>query len=271
MNREILRDQLGLDDSATDAEILAAARAAKSRAKRLASKLELLSRVAGCKVLMLAIAMRSARILCLAAGAVLLATCIPVQLGPPEESVAAIAHMTDSDLKNFAQHLLNAESPSAIALDACLLDVARRAEERDIGAWLLWVEQQLRCQSERPTARRRNLELMTVFCRLRREAGPLQVLVENIDPVRAVFPQLPVLQVRLRNGSDQPFVFTEGGEYRSGRLSRWRMEVRDAEGRALGVRKWSYIMGGGEHEAGVAARRDVGNARTRESRAIQAG
>ncbi|MBL8731113.1 MAG: hypothetical protein JNN13_01950, partial [Planctomycetes bacterium] len=36
MNRETLRDQLGLEPTATDPEILAAAKAAKARSKRLA-------------------------------------------------------------------------------------------------------------------------------------------------------------------------------------------------------------------------------------------
>lgn len=56
-----------------------------------------------------------------------------------------------------------------------------------------------------------------------------------------------ILQARLTNsdGAREPVRITHGGGYRSGRLERWRVDVRTAEGDLLPPVKWEYAMGGG--------------------------
>jgi hypothetical protein len=65
---------------------------------------------------------------------------------------------------------------------------------------------------------------------------------------------LPELSVELFNQdpSFQEIVFTQGGNYRTGRLERWRVECVDAEGTKVKVRtEWDSMMGGGIFTYGV--------------------
>src|SRR5262249_30224579 len=48
----------------------------------------------------------------------------------------------------------------------------------------------------------------------------------------------------------QPFHFSFGGDYRSGRFARCAFEVRDAKGILLAPRRWESMMGGGMFQMG---------------------
>ena len=100
-----------------------------------------------------------------------------------------------------------------------------------------------------------NLELLTALRRVERQPDPLRIVVELADDEAESTPlSLPRLQVTIRNVDveKRDAGFTFGGNYRSGRQARWRVWLRDAEGRAVSRRvQRGIITGGGLSQSGV--------------------
>lgn len=84
----------------------------------------------------------------------------------------------------------------------------------------------------------RNLETLTVLRRTQRKDDPVAVVVKGPAEVEAIFPHVPDIGVALVNNLDEKtdLGFRKGGDYRSGRLERWRLAVRDAKGNHVPVR-----------------------------------
>ena len=85
-----------------------------------------------------------------------------------------------------------------------------------------------------------NLEILTTLRRMQGKLDPLHVVVDREvnEPLACDFPSLPALNVALVNQDAEktPVRFINGGDYRSGRPARWRVEVRNAAGKEMPVR-----------------------------------
>lgn len=92
------------------------------------------------------------------------------------------------------------------------------------------------------------MHLLTTLRRLQGRADPLTVEATLLSEGPYAFPELPIVGVRLlhTDGETERFPFQIGGDYRSGRLARWNLELHDAEGKThQGVDDWSAMTGGG--------------------------
>ena len=103
-----------------------------------------------------------------------------------------------------------------------------------------------------PNAERANhpsVEWLTTVRRLEGKPDPLQVLVIGKRKIRCSLGSFPRLFVALTNlDADQTEVqFTAGGDYRSGRQARWRLEITNSEGKVPPERGYheAVILGGG--------------------------
>jgi len=93
----------------------------------------------------------------------------------------------------------------------------------------------------------RYVALLTALRRLQNKPDPLTVLVAGKATVNCKKGALPVVQVLLTNldVDREPVTIQSGGNYRSGRLARWRFVVRDASDHELPQNMSLGLMGGG--------------------------
>jgi hypothetical protein len=111
------------------------------------------------------------------------------------------------------------------------------------------------------------LETLTALRRLEGKPDPLQIEVAWPAKLESVFPALPErVEASLVNLDSDPFPIQQGGDYRSGRQARWRIEARDAAGKLLPEREVLGFDGGGLYRVAEVApgekwktRLDVGN------------
>ncbi len=91
------------------------------------------------------------------------------------------------------------------------------------------------------------LEMLTVLRRLQGNVDPLAVEVDVGQRLIIRNGQLPRIPVALRNVDvgKEAVGFTAGGNYRSGRQARWRVELRNEAGEALPMLEYGFGMGGG--------------------------
>lgn len=106
--------------------------------------------------------------------------------------------------------------------------------------------------------RLRSTPTLETLCALRRVQGkgdPLKIEVAGPAKIQSVFPALPEVQVALVNGDpgNETIEFTEGGNYRSGRQARWRVEARNAAGNLFPERAQLDGTGGGLFNEGELA------------------
>jgi tetratricopeptide (TPR) repeat protein len=101
-----------------------------------------------------------------------------------------------------------------------------------------------------------NLELLTALRRVQGQPDPLRILVNAPARLECEFPDLPFLQVCLKNldAERRDIDYTAGSDYRSGRQTRWRFAVRDEQGNLLPGRgplvgEDGFLEGGGALEA----------------------
>ena len=82
-----------------------------------------------------------------------------------------------------------------------------------------------------------NVELLTALRRIQKKADPLKIVVSLPDDLTANITPLPIFDVALVSADVErtPLWIIQGGDYRSGRESRWRFEVKDAEGITLAL------------------------------------
>jgi hypothetical protein len=93
-----------------------------------------------------------------------------------------------------------------------------------------------------------NLELLTALRRVQKKPDAVIVEVLVAKDLEGTTRNLPRLQVALKNVDEEKMSVTIafGGDYRTGRLARWRFEVHDSKGKLLPEREWEEgIMGGG--------------------------
>ena len=91
---------------------------------------------------------------------------------------------------------------------------------------------------------------MTAIRRIQKKPDPLKVLVVGRNEVSCKFGSFPTFQVVLVNldVDHQPVTIRVGGDYRSGRQTRWRFVVRDASGRELPEKPNTGMGGGFSHD-----------------------
>ncbi|HQR08362.1 MAG TPA: TIGR03067 domain-containing protein [Gemmatales bacterium] len=96
-----------------------------------------------------------------------------------------------------------------------------------------------------------NLPMLTALRRIQKKPDPMEIQVKQLGTVSTTR-ELPCFSVVLKNvdGEKQPFHFSFGGSYRSGRFARCTFEVSDAKGTKLPPRHWESMMGGGMFEMG---------------------
>ena len=84
-----------------------------------------------------------------------------------------------------------------------------------------------------------NLEMLTEHRRIQKKPDPLKIVVSSPDDLTANITPLPTFDVALVSADVEktPLWITEGGDYRSTRLARWRFEVKDEEGHILPQRE----------------------------------
>ncbi len=171
-----------------------------------------------------------------------------------DELTGLVSSWSDAELREHFEELEHRWGwlPSFwCAHDACLKEMARRGGEH----WRTYLVEvfEHRRKPKRHHGYLRGSADLEVFTALRRLEGkddPIEVVVTKAGPMEFVFPELPVFRVGLRNRdpSGQSFIMQKGGNYRTGRLTRWRVEVRDENGDPIGVhREWGpgYQFGGG--------------------------
>ncbi|MEM7476094.1 MAG: hypothetical protein AAF483_13955 [Planctomycetota bacterium] len=93
-----------------------------------------------------------------------------------------------------------------------------------------------------------NLDLFTTLRRLEGKKDPLEITVVKADQGIVAFSREDTtLAVEIKNVDEnqQAVFFKNGGDYRSGRLGRWKVRVWNAEGERLPDAKWESFMGGG--------------------------
>ena len=98
-----------------------------------------------------------------------------------------------------------------------------------------------------------NLELLTALRRLQKQPDPLQISVTNSENLTGTSVDLPVLEVTIKNVDKESvnIGFTFGGNYRSGRQTRWKILVQDGEGNEIPARGSLSPIGGGIFTTGV--------------------
>lgn len=93
----------------------------------------------------------------------------------------------------------------------------------------------------------RDLEVLTALRRLEGKPQPLSVGFKPLSKMKWEFPALPVLEISARRHPQEPedFRFTFGGNYRTGRQTRWTVLVWDGDGDLLPRRSSLGSFGGG--------------------------
>ena len=93
-----------------------------------------------------------------------------------------------------------------------------------------------------------NLELLTALRRIEKRPDPLRIVVETQKGmIAAKTLSLPAIKVRITNVDveKQDVGFTSGGDYRSGRQARWRLQTADEKGVVVPSRpRRGYMLGG---------------------------
>lgn len=130
-------------------------------------------------------------------------------------------------------------------VEACLLEMARRGGER----WIAFLARELAAlrAAESPPGLPGEVVFLTALRRAERLGDPL--VVESIGPatLEGTFPELPRMQLRLRNADPrgESFHVTEGGSYRSGRFARVHVTALDGAGQRAPAFASPGAVGGG--------------------------
>ena len=98
-----------------------------------------------------------------------------------------------------------------------------------------------------------DLGLLTALRHLQGKAPPLTIrVVGAAETIKGKTRELPILNVEVVNtdAMEQPVRFKFGGDYRSGRLARWRIHVWDEHGNQLPVVPRMSSIGGGIYSNG---------------------
>jgi hypothetical protein len=133
-------------------------------------------------------------------------------------------------------------------LEAILADVLHRPKEYWIPVLESLWQYKLDADDPRYTeAGLGDLEMLTVLRRLQGKPDPLRVEFEPAGSLTALSPGSLSFQVSFVNRDVNSAVFQvqSGGDYRSGRLERWRVELTDAAGKVVPPSRFYSGIGGG--------------------------
>jgi len=133
--------------------------------------------------------------------------------------------------------------PAPMGEDAQYLQIIREGGPE----WTSYIrDKMLKTMSEPPPLRGFPLKLLTVLRRLQGSEDPLSVVVEK-PPQCCMLPTMPEFEVHLVNSDSKrlPIHVTLGGDYRSGRRTKFSLEVTDPDGKVLPILSdWSSVRGG---------------------------
>jgi hypothetical protein len=88
-----------------------------------------------------------------------------------------------------------------------------------------------------------DLELVLTLHRMAGRPDPVRL--ELPAPSPCAFPELPRLSLHVANRGEYAVAYSDGGNYRSGRLNRFHVEVWDTAGRRVGHYEWPSLDEGG--------------------------
>ena len=160
--------------------------------------------------------------------------------------------VTDADLEQELRRHLASDSASRedrIVLEACLTEMLRRGSERfeELLRRALATRKEQAERDERSHIEKQLLPLLTALRRLEGKPDPVRLVVTGSTDLALSFPELPVLELALVNldVGKETVHLTCGGDYRSGRFARCRIEGLDPGGEALPVLPSPSGIGGG--------------------------
>lgn len=157
-----------------------------------------------------------------------------------------LARLGDDELLATWQVRRAAAETAPVALDACLLEMARRKSER----WRKFLAAELkqaRAAGDGGDRRPRELALLTALRRAQGKGDPLALELVDAPPFTAGYPESPTVRFRLRNvdGGKESFTLTRAGDYRSGRFARIGVVATDVDGVPVPVRIRFGLRDGG--------------------------
>ena len=175
--------------------------------------------------------------------------------------IAYLKKLSDDELKKVLNDILKlTDFRSRSGYEPCLSEMIRRGGKQ----WELFLKEKLDAlmkskvkpyekADELVPGSSFNLELLTALRRVTKQPDPLQIFIDERKELTGMASALPYLKVKIKNVDVQKvgIGFTVGGNYRSGRQSRWRIFVQDEKGKVIPVRKRLGCMGGGLYTEGI--------------------
>lgn len=162
--------------------------------------------------------------------------------------------LTDDDLERELLRILTSNPTWGMdsrLLEACLREMIDRGGDRFRD---LVREQWTMVRADGEEGRRPYvaIPLLTALRRLEGKADPLGLEVAGTREFVLPFPELPVLKIALRNQDveGEAVMVSEGGNYRSGRFTRCRIDGHDPQGNPLPVFDPQEVLGGGFYHRG---------------------
>lgn len=154
------------------------------------------------------------------------------------QKAEALARLSDEALREEGQNLATKQNYWR-ELEVVRSEIAKRGLVDDVRG--IWEATKGKADSE-------NVKELTLLRRAEKKPDPLAIEVLFVERDESGNP-LPVLHVGaiVRNADvdRQEFRLLVGGDYRGGRRDRWRLELRDVQGRLLRDSNYMSLIGGG--------------------------
>ena len=168
--------------------------------------------------------------------------------------------LTDDELENAFDALIKqSDFRSLSGYEPCLSEMIRRRGKR----WEIFLKKKYdelinrkfespRFDGEFDSGSMYSLELLAALRRIRKQPDPLMISIEKPKELIGMATALPQLEVKIKNVDVEKSEvgFTFGGNYRSGRQTRWRVVVEDEQGNVIPVRSsigYFIMIGGGQY------------------------
>ena len=162
------------------------------------------------------------------------------------EIINQLRQMSEAELKSYFQELQDGDRLRWTSqLDLCLSEMIRRGADWSPYLKTKFDELNRSAGDKEYSEHRNNLKLLTAIRRAEGQPDPVVVEIESFDRERLTCMSLPRIHVALKNVAEQPVNIAVGGNYRSGRLTRWRALLTNEKGETVPVRPWLLAMGGG--------------------------
>lgn len=167
-----------------------------------------------------------------------------------DEKAEVIAHLkklSDDELKEVLNDILKlTDFRSRSGYEPCLSEMIRRGGKQ----WEPFLKEKFdtlmkskvkpyESADELVPGSSFNLGLLTALRRVKKQPDPLQIFIDEPEELTVMASALPSLKVKIKNVDIEKLDigFTVGGNYRSGRQSRWRIFVQDEKGKVMPVRR----------------------------------